>query len=167
MTVRLVCIDAPEMAQTPWSQQARRQLQSLTPIGSAVTLRSKATDRYGRQVAEVSRGGRNINQALVASGGAFVYWQYIGGCDRQTYSRLESEARLRRLGIWSTPGGITRPWDFRRSRRSGSHTAGAAAGERRYRCREIGSHARAQELLRQGHSYLDGDGDGEACESLR
>ena len=167
ITVRLACIDAPEMAQSPWGQQGRQHLQSLTPVGSAIELRSKATDRYGRQVAEVSRGGRNINQALVASGAAFVYRQYIGGCDRQTYSRLESEARLRGVGVWSTPGGITRPWDFRRSRRSGSRSAGAAASERRYRCREIGSYARAQELLRQGHSYLDGNGDGKACESLR
>ncbi|PZV20081.1 MAG: hypothetical protein DCF18_14720 [Cyanobium sp.] len=35
------------------------------------------------------------------------------------------------------------------------------------RCGEIGSFARAQELLRKGHTYLDGNGDGEACESLR
>ena len=167
ITVRLACIDAPELGQSPWGQQARQQLQSLAPVGSAIALRSKTTDRYGRQVAEVSRGGRNLNQALVASGAAFVYWQYIQGCDRQAYSRLESGARLRGLGVWSTPGGITKPWDFRRSRRSSSHSAGAAASERRYRCREIGSYARAQELLRQGHSYLDGDGDGEACESLR
>jgi hypothetical protein len=33
----------------------------------------------------------------------------------------------------------------------------------RYRCKEIGSYARAQELLRQGHTYLDSNGDGEAC----
>jgi hypothetical protein len=31
----------------------------------------------------------------------------------------------------------------------------------------IGSFAKAQELLRQGHSYLDRNGDGVACESLR
>ena len=36
-----------------------------------------------------------------------------------------------------------------------------------YRCKEIGSYARAQELLRQGHTYLDGNGDGVACEGLR
>ena len=30
-----------------------------------------------------------------------------------------------------------------------------------------GSYAQAQVLLQQGHSYLDGDGDGEACEGLR
>lgn len=116
-TVRLACIDAPELAQAPWGQQARRQLQSLAPIGAAVTLRSKATDRYGRQVAELRRAGRTINQALVASGVAFVYWHYSGGCDRQTYGRLETEARLKGLGVWSTPGGITRPWDVRRGRR--------------------------------------------------
>jgi hypothetical protein len=40
------------------------------------------------------------------------------------------------------------------------------AGQR-YRCRQIGSFAKAQELLRQGHTYLDGNVDGVACESLR
>lgn len=128
LTVRLACIDAPEIAQAPWGQQARRQLQTLAPIGSAVTLRSKTTDRYGRQVAELSSKGRNLNQALVASGAAFVYWPYIGGCDRQTYSRLETEARFKWLGVWSTPGGITRPWDVRHARRTGSSPAAAGAG---------------------------------------
>jgi len=37
-------------------------------------------------------------QALVQSGIAFVYWQFIEGCDRETYSRLENEARLKSLG---------------------------------------------------------------------
>ena len=139
-------------------------------------LRTKATDRYGRTVAEIFSSGRNINQALVGSGAAFVYWQYIRGCDRNTYSRLETEARLRRLGVWSTPGGITRPWDYRRGRRSGQAQARPsgmvqpsmpAGGGTRLTCRQIGSYARAQQLLQQGHSYLDGDGDGEACERLR
>ncbi|MBM5801028.1 MAG: nuclease, partial [Cyanobacteria bacterium K_DeepCast_35m_m2_023] len=65
------------------------------------------------------------------------------------------------------PGGITRPWDFRRGRRSASIPDGTTPGGRRYRCMEIGSNARAQELLRQGHTYLDSNRDGEACESLR
>jgi len=37
----------------------------------------------------------------------------------------------------------------------------------RCKCKEIGSYARAQELLREGHSYLDRSGDGIACKSLR
>jgi len=72
--------------------------------------------------------------------------------------------------VWSTPGGITRPWDVRRARRTGTGPAASTPAStpwgRRYRCSEIGSHALAQTLLRQGHSYLDRDGDGEACESL-
>ena len=105
ITVRLACIDAPESSQGPWGAAAGRELQALLPRDKAVELKAKATDRYGRNVAEVFSGGRNINQALVASGAAFVYWQYIAGCDRNTYSRLETEARQRRLGVWSTPGG--------------------------------------------------------------
>ncbi len=65
-------------------------------------------------------------------------------------------------------GGITRQWDFRRRRRpSTAITDGTTPRGRQSRCKEIGSYAQAQHLLAQGHSYLDGDGDGEACESLR
>ena len=97
----------------------------------------------------------------MAAGAAFVYWQYIEGCDRETYSRLENEARLKSLGKWAVPGGIQRPWDYRRGRKNYS------SGGNRYRCKEVESWAKAQELLKQGHSYLDRDGDGEACEGLR
>jgi endonuclease YncB( thermonuclease family) len=167
--VRLACIDAPETSQSPYGIQARKALQGLLPIGSEVTLRTKATDRYGRSVSEVLKGSTNINQSLVGSGNAFVYWQYISGCDRQTYSRLENDARLRKLGVWSVPGGIQRPWDYRRSRRGGNSTSSGGGGttSRKYRCKEIGSWDKAQVLLKQGHNYLDRDGDGEACESLR
>ena len=166
VNVRLACIDAPETSQAPFGAQARQQLQVLAPVGSTVELRIKATDRYGRSVAELSRGGRNLNQALVASGAAFVYWQYIQGCDRQTYSRLETEARLRGQGVWGVSGGVQRPWDYRSRQRKPSSSSAAPSG-RRYTCKQIGSYAQAQVLLRQGHSYLDGDGDGVGCEGLR
>jgi endonuclease YncB( thermonuclease family) len=166
LNVRLACIDAPESSQAPFGAQARQQLQALAPVGSSVELRVKAIDRYGRSVAELNRSGRNLNQALVASGVAFVYWQYIAGCDRQTYGRLETEARLKGVGVWGVSGGLTRPWDYRSGQRKPSSSSSAPAG-RRYTCKQIGSYAQAQVLLRQGHRYLDGDGDGEACESLR
>ena len=166
LNVRLACIDAPESSQAPFGVQARQQLQALAPVGSSVELRVKATDRFGRSVAELTRGGRNLNQALVASGVAFVYWQYIAGCDRQTYGRLETEARLKGLGVWGVSGGLTRPWEFRSGQRKPSSSSSAPAG-RRYTCKQIGSYAQAQVLLRQGHRYLDGDGDGEACEGLK
>ena len=114
VTVRLACIDAPETAHSPWGAQARAQLKSLLPVDSVVVMHVTGSDRYGRVVAELSRGGQPINQILVARGMAFVYWHYISGCDRSTYSRLESQARQGQVGVWSVPGGIPRPWDWRR-----------------------------------------------------
>ena len=145
--VRLACIDAPETSQSPYGKAARQALKRLLPVGSDVTLRSKATDRYGRTVAEVILNGSNINQSLVKSGNAFVYWQSIKGCDRQTYSRLETYARLGGIGVWSVPGGIQRPWDYRQSKQSNSKG-------KRYRCKDISSWNAAQELLRQAHSSI-------------
>jgi endonuclease YncB( thermonuclease family) len=166
LTVRLACIDAPETAQSPYGQQARRYLQQRLPIGREVTLNVTTTDRFGRSVAEVINGS-NINLAMVEDGQAFVYRHYLGGCDAREYLDAESRASRRRDGVWQVEGGITRPWEFRRGRRAQTIPDGTTPAGRRYRCREIGSFAAAQELLRQGHTYLDGNGDGEACESLR
>ena len=166
LTVRLACIDAPETAQSPWGQQARRYLQQRLPIGREVTLEVKTTDRYGRTVAEVI-SDINLNLVMVEDGQAFAYRQYLGGCNAKEYLDAEVRASRHRYGVWQVEGGITRPWDFRRSPRGRSIGDGSTPGGRRYRCSEIGAYDRAQELLRQGHSYLDGNGDGEACESLR
>lgn len=166
ITVRLACIDAPETAQSPYGRQARTYLQQRLPIGREVILDVKTTDRYGRTVAEVI-SDININLAMVEDGQAFVYRQYLDGCDAKEYLDAEFRATRHRYGVWQVEGGITRPWDFRRGRRSAAIPDGTTPGGRRYRCNEIGSYARAQELLRQGHTYLDSNGDGEACEALR
>ncbi|MCT0218733.1 thermonuclease family protein [Synechococcus sp. CS-1329] len=165
LTVRLACIDAPEMAQAPHGANSRNALQSRLPVGRVVQLNVKTRDRYGRTVAEVISSG-NINLAMVASGQAFAYRQYLGNCKASDFLEAESKAGLRGLGVWQLSGGILRPWDFRRAKRAARAPAGSPSGPRRYDCQEIGSHQRAQELLRQGHSYLDGNGDGEACEQL-
>ena len=166
VTVRLACIDAPETAQSPHGQQARSYLQQRLPVGREVRLEVKTTDRYGRSVAEVI-SDININLVLVEDGQAFAYRQYLSGCDAKEYLDAEYRASRRRYGVWQVEGGITRPWDFRKGRSSAVIPDGTTPGGRRYRCSEISSYAKAQELLRQGHSYLDGNGDGEACESLR
>jgi endonuclease YncB( thermonuclease family) len=121
-------------------------------VGSTVRLDEKTSDRYGRLVAEVI-SEININLTLMEDGQAFVFRQYLRGCNAKEYLDAEYRASRRRYGVWQVEGGITRPWDFRRGRR--------------YRCSEIGSYARAQHLLRQGHTDLDSNKDGEACESLR
>lgn len=166
ITVRLACIDAPETAQSPWGQHARRYLQQRLSIGREVTLEVKTTDRYGRTVAEVI-SDININLVMVEDGQAFAYRRYLSGCNAKEYLDAEYRASRHRYGVWQVEGGITRPWDFRRGRSAAVIPDGTTPGGRRYRCKEISSYARAQELLRQGHTYLDGNGDGQACESLK
>ena len=75
LKVRLACIDAPETAQNPYGMASRNQLKALLPLGSTVSLRVQAVDRYGRSVAEVIGKGP-INLAMVQNGQAFVYRQY-------------------------------------------------------------------------------------------
>ena len=155
LKVRLACIDAPETAQTPFGVASRNQLKALLPLGSPVSLRVQAVDRYGRTLAELVGKGP-INLVMV---------------------------QAQRLGVWAVPGGIRRPLDFRPGgggeRRSGTmpQTATSSApasspqdsqpGGAKTTCKQIGSYARAQELLRQGHRTLDRNGDGVACEWLR
>jgi len=117
--IRLACVDAPESSQRPAGPAARAALQQLLPVGTPITLRVKATDRYGRTVAEVFDGGRNVNQALVGAGDAYVYWDYISGCDRNRYGVLEAAARSQRWGVWADPS-LLPPWEYRACRRSRS-----------------------------------------------
>jgi len=166
LTIRLACIDAPEMAQSPWGQRSRAYLLQRLSRSRQVTIQPHTIDRYGRTVAEVI-SDININLVMVEDGQAFAYRRYLSSCNANEYLEAEYRASRHRYGIWQVEGGITRPWEFRRGRRAALIPDGTTPDGRRYRCEEIGSYARAQELLRQGHTYLDGNGDGEACESLR
>jgi endonuclease YncB( thermonuclease family) len=114
-TIRLACIDAPEMAQVPYGDQARRYLQTRLRLEQEVTIHPLNTDRYGRTVAEVI-GDINLNLALVEDGQAFVYPKYLGQCDATAYLNAEYRASRHRFGIWQLPGGIERPWQFRHGR---------------------------------------------------
>ena len=165
ITVRLACIDAPESSQRPWGARSTALLKQLLPVGSEVSLKVQTTDRFGRAVAELLNHRGNVNQLMVEAGQAFAYRRYLRQCASQRYLQLENEAQRQGTGVWSVgPSGITRPWDYRRGRRNSASSSGSP---RKYRCKDIGSWRQAQQLLAEGHRYLDGDSDGEACESLR
>ena len=117
ITIRLACIDAPELAQSPYGQQSRSDLRTRLAKGRDVSILPHATDRYGRTVAEVI-SDININLVLVEDGQAFAYRQYLGGCDAKEYLDAEYRASRHHYGVWQVPGGIIRPWDFRRGRRN-------------------------------------------------
>jgi hypothetical protein len=68
-------------------------------------------------VAEVFRNGLNVNLAMVSSGQAFAYRKYLAACDGSTYLGGEAAAQRQRVGVWAVPGGIQRPWDWRKGTR--------------------------------------------------
>lgn len=147
-------------------------------------LQIQSTDRYGRIVAELFRGGDNMNLAMVRQGAAFAFRMYMGQCHAITYWQAESHAEFQRAGVWASSMGSPRPWDWRAVKRenqtapsprpakgAGSDNPGVmtggtmprlksgGAGERgRSYCKNP-SHKEAQRLLSQGHNYLDRDGE--------
>jgi endonuclease YncB( thermonuclease family) len=103
LSVRLACIDAPEMGQGVYGPQAAQRLKQLLPVGQTVQLRVGDRDRYGREVAEVQHNGRNINVQMVAEGQAVVYRRYLATCTTTTQQQLldaERDAQQKRLGFW-------------------------------------------------------------------
>lgn len=176
--VRLNQIDAPEKNQAFGT--AARQALSGYVFGKMVGLKTNGTDKYGRTIAEVFVGDRNINKAMVADGYAWAYREYMSDNE---YASLETRARSDTKGLWSEPDPIY-PSDFRRGKR-GEQTApvqtqmitqqveqqaaadsGGSCGSKRY-CKQMATCAEARHYLNDcGVSRLDRDGDGVPCESI-
>ena len=55
-TIRIACIDAPEMSKGIFGQESKDVLTGMLGVGSMVKLEEHDTDRYGRTVAEVFSG---------------------------------------------------------------------------------------------------------------
>ena len=81
--VRLACIDTPELrgkrAEPVPARTARDHLRDLV-VGKKVRIRRIAEDRYGRTVAELFLGEKNVQQEMVASSHAEIYWRYADQC---------------------------------------------------------------------------------------
>ena len=81
--VRLACIDTPELvgkrAEPAPAKAARDHLRNLV-VGKKVGIRRITEDRYGRTVAELFVGERNVQQEMVAIGHAEILWRYAHQC---------------------------------------------------------------------------------------
>lgn len=115
VTVRLACIDAPETAQGQSGTDATQRLKQLLASGP-LELRPQTIDKYGRTVAEVYSGGRNVNLEMVRMGLAYAYRDYLRGCDANAYLDAESQAEEFRQGVWRW-GNEVKPWEFRKQQR--------------------------------------------------
>lgn len=178
LTIRLACVDAPELAQKPFGDDSRRTLQQLLPINQSVTLQVVDRDRYGRTVAKVFKGNTAINLAMVQAGQAVVYPQYLKGCPEleRALSTAEQFAKLERLGFWSQTNPVL-PWDFRKGgtassqHRQPTNTLGMPACVKTdCNCSDFSTQAEAQRVFNAypGDPFgLDRDKDGVACEALK
>jgi endonuclease YncB( thermonuclease family) len=107
---RLNGIDAPETGQ-PFGTRAK-QLASELAFGKTVTIKKHDRDRYGRTIADVILpDGRSMNHEMVRQGMAWWYRRYAPN-DKEL-SRLETEAKTNRRGLWSDPNPVP-PWDWRK-----------------------------------------------------
>jgi micrococcal nuclease len=94
--IRLYGIDCPETGQDFGSRA--KQFTSELAFGKIVTVVPRATDGYGRVVADVVLpDGRVLNEELVKAGLAWWYRKYARNIG--TLSQLEAEAREAKRGL--------------------------------------------------------------------
>jgi len=117
-TVRLDGIDAPEGGQ-PFSAQARQLLRVLA-FSQPVTVVVQTTDRYGRLVARVTVGGRDVSEEMVKAG---LAWHFVRYSSDRRLQALEQQARQQRVGLWADRTAVP-PWQYR-SERAGHPPASA------------------------------------------
>ena len=122
--IRLAGIDAPEIGQ-PFSGRSKQSLGRMV-MGRLARIEWDEQDRYGRLVGKVWVTPVGINctkepcpKTLDAGRAQLTVglaWHYLGKQqgeeDSLAYEFDETEARVRRVGLWSEPDPIA-PWDWR------------------------------------------------------
>ena len=113
--------------------------------------------------------GECLNEELVRAGYAWVYERYCHIRDCNVWQKLERRAIRAEKGLWSQSDPVP-PWDWRRGERGGSGSGGNGSSEEDKDCSDFDTQAKAQRFFEKhqpGDPHrLDGNNDGEACESL-
>jgi endonuclease YncB( thermonuclease family) len=111
--IRLSGIDAPEKAQS-FGKQSKQNLSDLL-FDKDVTVYTRKTDRYGRDVGKVLVDGLDANLEQVRRGLAWHYKAYLkdqSPDDRLSYAVAEKEALAARQGLWQDAVPVS-PWEWR------------------------------------------------------
>lgn len=112
--VRLYGIDAPEFGQA-YGEKSTKALRKLL-AGHEVGIEPVTTDRYGRTVALVFADGKNVCEAMVADGQAWLYTKYCKKSFCGKWRKDEENARKARLGLWRKDSPRP-PWEWRKTHR--------------------------------------------------
>lgn len=116
--VRLIGIDAPEMAQRPWGKKAKQHLEDIIAGSSwrvSVERDVVERDKYGRLLGYIRTSeGRLINEMMVREGYAVLFTfppnvKYV-----DLFTAAQREARENKLGIWGRNGLRQEPAEYRR-----------------------------------------------------
>jgi micrococcal nuclease len=81
--------------------------------GKQVLIKPVSKDRYGRTVAWVFYDDKCLNTELLRAG---LAWHYKKYSKDQELADTESDAKLRKIGLWLEPDALP-PWSFRRGQR--------------------------------------------------
>lgn len=118
--IRMAYIDAPEMKQA-YGTHSRDNLRAAAE-GRKVSVRVFDTDRYQREVAQVSVGKTDLNLMQVQDGAAWHYKSYAkeqqDKADFADYADAQMQAERERKGLWKAKNPQA-PWAYRRAGRSG------------------------------------------------
>jgi endonuclease YncB( thermonuclease family) len=175
--IRLANIDAPEKAQS-FGKQSRDSLLQMVG-GKTVQIDSRAVDQYGRIVGLISVDGLNVNEEQVKRGAA---WEYSHYHSDKTYVEFQRAARQEQRGLWAQANPQA-PWQWRKSHplnksdlQTSLHGASALPAPVMLYYLECGNKRRCSQMAtcdearfyfaRCGVKSLDGNHDGQPCESL-
>ena len=116
--VRLIGIDAPDLRQQPWGDDAKQALETLMGnLEQPVTLEFdiEAKDKIGRTLAYVWKDQVLLNEQMVKQGYALFVPRSPNHKYDQLLERAQQWARLMGQGIWNSdkPMRLT-PAEFRR-----------------------------------------------------
>jgi micrococcal nuclease len=185
---RLIGVDTPEVygGAECFGREASAFTKQTLPAGSSVryTRDAEPRDRYGRALLYVWQAdGRFFNARLVREGYAVPLTIAPNVRYEALFRRLARGARRRQAGLWSpstcagdddrpagSPGGSGAPDGSPEPSAPDGGSSGGGGGDRD--CSDFSTQQQAQDYFESNGGpasdpdRLDGDGDGEVCESL-
>lgn len=173
--IRLIGIDSPERGD-PYYVEARNKLSELV-LNKQVRMEKDVSekDRYGRLLRYLYVGNLFVNLEMVKQGYASAYTYPPDVKYSQQFLAAEQEARSKRVGLWILAQPQLTQLDQPQTTQSGQGAPSAgftvpSCAQTDCNCGDFSTHAYAQWFYEtydlSNKHRLDGDKDGEACESL-